>query len=65
MKLALLASALLVGVRVMAQQTPQAQPLTLERVYASPSLGGPRPRVLKLAPDGRLATLLKSRPSDK
>jgi len=65
MKLALLASALLVGVPVMAQQTPQAQPLTLERVYASPSLGGPRPRVLKLAPDGRLATLLKSRPSDK
>ena len=65
MKLALLATALLVGVPVMAQQTPQAQPLTLERVYASPSLGGPRPRVLKLAPDGRLATLLKSRPSDK
>ena len=65
MKLALLASALLVGVPVMAQQTPQAQPLTLERVYASPSLGGPRPRVLKLAPNGRLATLLKSRPSDK
>ena len=65
MKLALLASALLVGVPVMAQQTPQAQQLTLERVYASPSLGGPRPRVLKLAPDGRLATLLKSRPSDK
>lgn len=65
MKLALLASALLVGVPVMAQQTPQAQPLTLERVYASPLLGGPRPRVLKLAPDGRLATLLKSRPSDK
>ena len=65
MKCALLASALLVGVPVMAQQTPQAQPLTLERVYASPSLGGPRPRVLKLAPDGRLATLLKSRPSDK
>ena len=65
MKLALLATALLVSVPVMAQQTPQAQPLTLERVYASPSLGGPRPRVLKLAPDGRLATLLKSRPSDK
>ena len=42
-----------------------AEPLTLERVFASPALTGPRPRVLKLSPDGRLATLLKSRSEDR
>lgn len=63
MKFALLATALLAGVPAVAQSS--AQPLTLERVFASPSLGGARPRVLKLSPDGRLATLLKSRASDK
>lgn len=42
-----------------------AEKLTLERVYASPSLSGPRPRELKLSPDGRWATLLKSRVADK
>mgnify|MGYP002780323975 CR=1 FL=1 len=42
-----------------------AAPLTLERLYASPQLAGPRPRVLKLSPDGRLATLLKNRADDK
>ena len=42
-----------------------ADTLTLERVYASPSLTGPKPRVLKLSPDGRLATLLKNRPDDQ
>ena len=71
MKFALLATAvlptLLSAGPVVAQAVaqPATQPLTLERVYSSPSLGGPRPRVLKLSPDGRLATLLKSRPSDK
>ena len=63
MKRALLATAMLASLPLAAQPAPQ--PLTLERVFASPSLGGPRPRVLKLAPDGRLATLLKSRPGDK
>ncbi|MGI4878122.1 MAG: DPP IV N-terminal domain-containing protein [Janthinobacterium lividum] len=42
-----------------------ATELTLERVFASPSLAGPRPRVLKLSPDGRLATLLKARADDR
>lgn len=67
MKFASLATALLLGSPAVAQPaTPiTIRPLTLERVYASPSLGGPRPRVLKLSPNGRLATLLKSRPSDK
>ncbi|WP_235927651.1 S9 family peptidase [Sandarakinorhabdus rubra] len=42
-----------------------AKPLTLERVFASPALTGARPRVLKLSPDGRLATLLKNRADDQ
>ncbi|WP_419825085.1 DPP IV N-terminal domain-containing protein [Sphingomonas sp.] len=40
------------------------QPLTLARVFASPSLSGPSPRAAKLSPDGRYATLLKPRPDD-
>ncbi|WP_017668055.1 DPP IV N-terminal domain-containing protein [Sandarakinorhabdus sp. AAP62] len=63
MKFATAASLLLVSLPALAE--PATQPLTLERVYASPALSGPRPRVLKLSPDGRLATLLKSRASDK
>jgi len=42
-----------------------AEKLPLDRLFASPSLAGPSPRALKLSPDGRLATLLRSRPDDK
>jgi dipeptidyl-peptidase-4 len=42
-----------------------AEQLTLERIFASPSLSGPTPRALKLSPDGRFATLLRNRPEDK
>ena len=38
-----------------------AEKLTLERIFASPSLSGPTPRALKLSPDGRLATMLRNR----
>jgi dipeptidyl-peptidase 4 len=48
-----------------AEPATNPEALRLERVFASPALTGPRPRVLKLSPDGRLATLLKSRASDK
>ncbi len=48
----------------MAQDT-QAQELTLERVFASPSLAGPTPRALKLSPDGKLLTSLRPRDSDR
>jgi len=41
-----------------------AEPLTLERIFASPALAGPSPRALTLSPDGRLATLLRNRPDD-
>lgn len=42
-----------------------AEDLTLERLFASPSLSGPTPRLLKLSPDGRLATLLRNRAEDR
>ena len=42
-----------------------AEELTLERLFQSPSLSGPTPRMLKLSPDGRLATLLRNRPDDR
>jgi dipeptidyl-peptidase-4 len=42
-----------------------AEKLPLDRLFASPSLAGPSPRALKLSPDGKLATLLRSRPADK
>ena len=46
-----------------APAVPQ-QPLTLERVFDSPSLSGPAPRLPKLSPDGRYASLLKPRATD-
>lgn len=46
-------------------QKPAPPSLTLERVFASPDLSGPRPRALKLSPDGRLVTFLKQRADDK
>jgi len=47
--------------------TSEAQPgaLSLERVFASPSLEGPSPRALKLSPDGRWLTLLRNREEDR
>jgi dipeptidyl-peptidase-4 len=45
--------------------TPPRSKLTIDRVFASPDLSGPTPRSLKLSPDGRYATLLKSRPDDR
>jgi len=42
-----------------------SQPLTLERLFASPDLSGSQPRAVKLSPDGRLLTLLKNRPDEK
>ncbi len=45
---------------------PSAAPvLTLERVFASPSLNGPTPRGVQLSPDGRYLTLLKNRADDR
>jgi dipeptidyl-peptidase-4 len=50
-----------------APQKPTAagRQLTIDRIFASPDLSGPTPRQLKLSPDGRYATLLKSRATDR
>jgi dipeptidyl-peptidase 4 len=48
----------------MADETSVSK-LTLERVFASPNLGGPAPRELKLSPDGSLLTSLRPRPDDR
>ncbi|MBX3564970.1 MAG: S9 family peptidase [Sphingomonas sp.] len=42
-----------------------AQDLPLERVFASPELAGPVPRLPKLSPDGSLLTLLRNRADEK
>ena len=39
--------------------------LTIERIFASPPISGATPRLLKLSPDGRYATLLKPRAEDR
>lgn len=41
------------------------QPLTLERIFASPDLAGTQPRGLKLSPDGKLVTMLRNRVDDR
>lgn len=39
--------------------------LSIERVFASPSLSGAVPRGVKLSPDGRWLTVLRNRPDDR
>jgi dipeptidyl-peptidase 4 len=39
--------------------------LTIERIFASPPISGQTPRLLKLSPDGRYASLLKPRTEDR
>jgi dipeptidyl-peptidase-4 len=41
------------------------RPLTIERLCASPSLCGPAPNGLKLAPDGKTVSYLKGRSTNK
>jgi len=45
-------------------EAQQAQKLTIERVFDSPSLNGPVPRSAKLSPDGRYLAVLRNRPDD-
>ena len=59
-----LLAALLVSTTPSASQTVAPQPLTLERIFASPALTGKVPREAKLSPDGKLVTLLRNRPDD-
>ena len=39
-------------------------PLTIERLYASPSLSGPRPQAVKYSPDGKRVAFLKARENE-
>jgi dipeptidyl-peptidase-4 len=50
-----------------ARATESAAPpvLTLERLFASPDLSGPRPRHPQLSPDGKWLGLIRNRPDDK
>lgn len=43
---------------------PAQTDLTLERLYASPSLSGPSPRAVRFSPDGTRLTLLRPRADD-
>jgi dipeptidyl-peptidase-4 len=43
----------------------EQKPLTLERIFGSPSLGGPAPRGVKLSPDGKLLSMLRNRENDR
>jgi len=50
-----------------AQQGAPADPadLTIERVFASPSLSGPTPQSLKFSPDGSRVTFLRAKEDDR
>ena len=54
----------LLGAPLLAED-PAPQTLTLDRVFASPSLSGPAPRALRLSPDGKLLTRLRQRADDR
>jgi dipeptidyl-peptidase-4 len=60
----LAASALALPATAQTAQPPQRD-LSIERLFASPSLAGASPRLPKLSPDGRLATLLRNREEDR
>ncbi len=66
---AALVPALLTAAPALAQSTPEqavaSTDLTIERVFANPSLNGPVPRGVKLSPDGRWLTLLRARADDR
>jgi dipeptidyl-peptidase-4 len=70
------ASGLLVGMLLTAALYPGSRParatelaaaptLTLDRLFASPDLDGPRPRHPQLSPDGKWLALIRNRPDDK
>jgi dipeptidyl-peptidase-4 len=46
-------------------QTQESGVLTLDRVFASPSLSGPTPRGVKLSPDGHWLTMLRPRTDER
>lgn len=64
--LAMLAQPVIAPAQESATPVPKPdQKLTIERVFASPSLDGLAPRLPKLSPDGRYLTVLRNRDSDR
>lgn len=60
------ASALTLAAAAGAQaQESEGPDLTIERVFASPSLSGPTPRALKFSPDGDRVTFLRAKEEDR
>ncbi len=57
--------AALAAVSLAAPLMAQPPKLTLERIFGSPPLGGPTPRLVKLSTDGRWLTSLRNRPDEK
>jgi dipeptidyl-peptidase-4 len=45
--------------------TARAQQLTIERIFSDPSLSGPAPRNLQIAPDGSSVTFLRGKSTDQ
>ncbi|MBI1233781.1 MAG: prolyl oligopeptidase family serine peptidase [Alphaproteobacteria bacterium] len=58
---ALIALPLLLAPSALAQEADQ---LTIERLYGSPSLNGPAPRALRFSPDGERITFLRAKEED-
>jgi len=58
------AAVLLVAAAPPPPGVPQKK-LTIERIFASPPISGKTPRLLKLSPDGRYATMLQPRAEDR
>ncbi|MHA6287245.1 S9 family peptidase [Maricaulis sp. CAU 1757] len=68
MTLALLAGStglLLAGLQAAPHTDLGTEPLTIERLYASPSLTGPAPRALTFSPDGSRVTFLQPKENDQ
>ena len=60
--LPLFALAIIITTEAQAAEPPA---LAIERIFSDPSLSGPSPRSLKLAPDGSRVTFLQGKPTDK
>ena len=59
-------TSLLLSAAAFSVATPaMAEPLTLERIFASPSLNGAGARGVALSPDGSLLTMLRAREDDQ
>ncbi len=64
--LALAATPVAVSAEETQPMTSVAAPkLSFDRVFASPSLNGPAPRLARLSPDGRWLAVLRNRPDDR